>query len=261
MLRFRSSLASARWLAEGAGALAICRGNAHLCEQQRSIKLFEIFSKEKTEARKAKLREDLQRGYFDDFKELRETEGRVFPPDSHSLLARDAVSLPELPVVLPDGSKTTFPSQLQGFAGGMLCVAFREGADSMLQPWGEAFAAEFAGSESLRWFQLSLIESAVMRMWPFSSLITKAPRKYTWSTEDAPPAALQPEYLFHFGEAQELKKALNMKNQLTGYTYLLDAQGRVRWRASGAPQAGELEVLRQVARQLFVHDSRLEHSC
>lgn len=52
----------------------------------------------KLDQRLTVLQEDLQRGYFDDFKELRETEGRVFPPDSHSLLARDAISLPDLPV-------------------------------------------------------------------------------------------------------------------------------------------------------------------
>ena len=38
---------------------------------------------------------------------------------------------------------------------------------SMLRPWGQAFAAEFAGTATLRWLQLSLIESTVGALfWP-----------------------------------------------------------------------------------------------
>lgn len=32
-------------------------------------------------------------------------------------------------VVQSDGSQQTFPSGMQGFSGGLLCIAFREGAE------------------------------------------------------------------------------------------------------------------------------------
>lgn len=42
---------------------------------------------------------DLQKGYFDDFKELRDTQGRVFEPDTSLSLARTATAVPELQVL------------------------------------------------------------------------------------------------------------------------------------------------------------------
>lgn len=40
----------------------------------------------------------MQRGYFDDFKQLRATQGRVFEPDAKLTLAREATSIPSLQV-------------------------------------------------------------------------------------------------------------------------------------------------------------------
>lgn len=42
-----------------------------------------------------------------------------------------------------------------------LSVFVTHTVQAMLRPWSDAFTAEFAGHDTVRWFQLSLIESAV----------------------------------------------------------------------------------------------------
>ena len=43
---------------------------------------------------------EVQKGYFDDFKELRDKNGRVFEPDAKLTIARTAATIPDLKVSL-----------------------------------------------------------------------------------------------------------------------------------------------------------------
>ena len=47
------------------------------------------------------------------------------------------------------------------------------------------------------------------------------------------------QYAFHFGDSSSLAHDLAMPNRLTGYVFVLDASGRIRWRDSGTMQDGE----------------------
>lgn len=78
-------------------------------------------------------------------------------------------------------------------------------------------------------------------MWPFRGMILRGAR----ASADAAAAAHPPvtEYGFHFGDTREARRSLGITNLLTGYVYLVDRDGRVRWRGSGLAEAWEVEVM------------------
>jgi ATPase complex subunit ATP10 len=185
------------------------------------------------------------RGYFDDFRSFRDSGGKMFRATERLIASAAAPAFPPMaPAAAPSGAAAPFPPLAGDAATPAAClvgVAFRAGAEEMLEAWAAPFAARFAaaappGAAALA--ELSLVESAVMALWPFRGMLARA----------APPAALARRALptarlFHFGDAEPAARALGLTNRLTAYVFLLDGAGRVRWRGSGTPAGGELASL------------------
>lgn len=68
-------------------------------------------------------------------------------------------------------------------------------------------------------------------MWPFRNLIVSS-----GASQSSHGAELQPHKAFYFGDTDQIMQAARMTNRLTGYVYLLDSAGRLRWQASGPAQ-------------------------
>ncbi|KAL6784337.1 hypothetical protein ACKKBG_A05760 [Auxenochlorella protothecoides x Auxenochlorella symbiontica] len=210
--------------------------------QHRSFKLFEIFRKEGREERVKELQEDLQQGYFDDFREFRDQHGKVF--ESRLIPVASAQPFPTLTASLPDESTIRFPVS-QGAANvTLVAIAFRAGAQDLIEAWSVPFSEAFQSAPNVQLVELALIESVVMRAWPFRSLLL---RNGTASQERY---HMPVQYLFHFGDAKPLCHALGLTNRLTGYVFLVDGAGRVRWRGSGPPTPDELAGFLAAAEQL-----------
>ncbi|DBA84653.1 TPA: Mitochondrial ATPase complex subunit atp10, variant 2 [Trebouxia sp. C0004] len=64
-------------------------------------------------------------------------------------------------------------------------------------------------------------------------------------------STMQTDYLFHFGDTTRIRKALEMPNRLTGYAFLIDSNGLVRWRGSGLAEKSEVDGLLRAADQLL----------
>jgi ATPase complex subunit ATP10 len=93
--------------------------------------------------------------------------------------------------------------------------------------------------------ELALIESVVMGVWPFRNILMKnggaSQGKYT----------INATYLYQFvRDTDSIRNALQMTNRLTGYVYLVDSLGRVRWRGSGNPSDKEIDMMLQCSSQL-----------
>jgi len=56
--------------------------------------------------------------------------------------------------------------------------------------------------------------------------------------------------LLYYGDAQEMRDILRMHNIYTGYVFLLDGIGRVRWAGSGAGSDEEVQTLISIAQLL-----------
>jgi ATPase complex subunit ATP10 len=197
----------------------------------------------------------MQRGYFDDFRDFRDTGGKVFRAPEGLIPSAAAPSFPKSQMLLPDSSPIDFPFVRDADHGDipyltLTCIAFRAGAQDMVDTWKTVFEDAIAQNEGLgksAFVELALIESVVMASWPFRSMIMAQGLRNGTSR---PPLAgnldahrLSTRYLYHFGDATTFRSALQMTNRLTAYAYLLDAQGKVRWQGSGKPDKREKEVL------------------
>jgi mitochondrial ATPase complex subunit ATP10 len=211
----------------------------------------------------------MQRGYFDDFRDFRDSQGKVFHSPTRLIPAAAAPLFPQITPLTSDGTPVSFPfTGPSAPAASLVCIAFRAGAQEMIEAWAEPFsrtaASQLKDSEqgeeeqqqpltsskssnkNFALVELALIESVVMGIWPFRNILMKnggaSQGKY------AMPAT----YLYHFvRDTETIRNALQMTNRLTGYIYLLDSLGRVRWRGSGNPSSIEIEMLLQCSYQLL----------
>lgn len=61
----------------------------------------------------------------------------------------------------------------------------------------------------------STIGAQVMSLWPFKQIILRSGLAKPSASADV--CQLQPEYIFHFGDATEIRRVLGMTNRLTGW--------------------------------------------
>ena len=157
--------------------------------------------------------------------------------------------MPDLEMQHPDGAVLQFPGGLDASAV-LLSIAFRYGAEKILDSWRKPWQQEFSARPDVRLLELSFVESVVMTVWPFKQMILRAQlrrqQKQTHTDQQVPV-----EFLFHFGEAKPLRQALGMSNTLTGYAVLLDSQGRVRWKGCGMAKPDEVDSLLTSTQQLL----------
>ena len=66
----------------------------------------------------------------------------------------------------------------------------------------------------------------------------------------AVPAEDHERTLLFFGADQTFKDVLRCHNTCTGYVFLLDGVGRIRWAGSGKPTDEEMRTLIEVAKEL-----------
>lgn len=238
------------------------------------LHFWQVFSKEATEKRRRELSEEMQRGYFDDMKDLRETEGRVGAAPEEITPRENAVPFPAIDecvdtegraVPLPTPGVVSHSDGEGSSATGamLLALAFRDGAQAHIDSWKMGVAREFAGVDDsrLRIVELGLIDSWVMGLTPFRmSILANAKRAAaaTATTSDANVQCLTTMQAFRFGNAETLRVSMNLHNKLTGFVFLLDSDGRVRWRMSGPARPGEDEVLIRCVANLLREEEQLQ---
>lgn len=209
----------------------------------RNLNIFSVFSKEARAKEKARLQDELNRGYFDDWRELKKTGGKVAPASTSLTPIAGAPKFPFLEVHVPRGSTSLSLPLDDGKHMGvtLICMAFRASAQSMVVSWSLPFAQKFAGSKwhaSIKVFEISLIESSVLSFWPIRKLLLRTMRGANHGIKGG--EELERKVMYAFGDTYFLRKTLGVPNLLSGYVFLLDKKGRVRWRASGMATEEEL---------------------
>lgn len=167
----------------------------------------------------------MQRGYFDDFRDFRDSQGKVFHSPQRLIPAAAAPLFPQISPLTSDGTPLSFPfTGPAAPAASLVCIAFRAGAQEMIEAWAGPFSRNASELEQeqgatkddpinqkFALVELALIESVVMGVWPFRNILMKSggvsQGKY----------AMDATYLYHFTrDREELRNALHMTNRLTG---------------------------------------------
>jgi ATPase complex subunit ATP10 len=233
------------------------------------VNFYEIFSREKRDIGRKRLQEEMKRGHFDDFKQLRDTQGKLFrgspkllpgthPSSSSSLFSR---------VDVVDGVTKESISLMEAFSGGerggkkkaiLLAVACRDGAQPMLDAWVRGWTQAMTDStylddrghiySKMGLLELSVVDSVVMGLAPFRTLLFGKVRE-TSRGIDAKTA-------FMFTHSKGYNQVLeSLENRLIGFVYLLDSNGSIRWRGCGFPDEDELLWLANATRTLLMSET------
>nr|KJB06599.1 hypothetical protein B456_001G118400 [Gossypium raimondii] len=154
-----------------------------------SIRFFDVYklaSKENIKKERARLADELNRGYFDDMSELKQHGGKA-----------------------------------------------------MVDSWSKPFYDAFSESKSVQLYEVSFIDSWLLCLNPIKRLLLQFMRKSSDGAKDA----LQRHIVYSFGDHYYFRKELKILNLLTGYIFLLDKFGRIRWQGFGFAKQEELSSL------------------
>ena len=124
-------------------------------------------------------------------------------------------------------------------------ISFRDYGYTMLKDWCQPFQQSFANNDRVETVRLNLNEGYLTK-YLLKSIITASMRKNTPLEEKAST------YLYFGTDLNPiLRDPLRAHNLLTGYVYLLDGLGRVRYAASGPASPEKVDNLTALAQELL----------
>ncbi|QDZ20232.1 hypothetical protein A3770_03p27500 [Chloropicon primus] len=212
----------------------------------------------------------LQKGYFFELNEMRDTGGKVFPCSPHLLSHRTSKDFPRNVSAHPINFSTGHPGLAvpthpkgpvdvaglltdesgAGSSGTVVGVYFRENAKGHLRTWTEGFLASSRASQAkVGVLELCCVESLLFRAGPLKSVILGGLAKEMAKREQG-SAVGGIKLMAAFGNLREFQRLLDISNRLTAYCFLVDKGGKVRWRGSGEATPEELGKLRQASEDL-----------
>jgi ATPase complex subunit ATP10 len=211
---------------------------------------------------------ELAHGYFWMIKDLKQTdqkptlsnetlipqnEARVFPTLEGLTTLDDLHTSVDLPLFFLEhahGLQQNKKPSKQKSGGGkvtLVAITFRDNGFKMMPTWTEPFEKAFGNSSSssnlVQTFSVSITER--WALYPIKNTIKRVMRNNT-------PTDKHSSTLAYFGtkEVMEFRDVLRMHNIMTGYVFLLDDLGRVRFAGSGEASAEEVARLVGFAKDL-----------
>ncbi len=194
----------------------------------------------------------LQKGYFFELNEIRDTQGKIFPCTEGVIRAAAAEAFPEVTAHDADNAGVDLARDVlrRAGSGAVVGLYFRENAKAQLRSWTEGFAGQgqlqrgggsgICNGQGVQVVELCAVDSFLFRAGPLKRLLLQGLR-------GAPDGVRS---FAAFGKLRDFQHALGISNRLTAYCFLVDGKGRVRWRGSGTATEEELGKLRSAAATL-----------
>ncbi|PKA46774.1 hypothetical protein AXF42_Ash015668 [Apostasia shenzhenica] len=211
--------------------------------RQHFINLHKMVDKEAVEKEKARLKDELSRGYFADISEFQKHRGKIAPASKTLIPSAEAIKFPDLEVNFSDGSSLRLPISDQDVRSSspeiissatLICLSFRASSQRMAESWSIPFLNAFSTSPEIRLYEVSFVESWILSSNLFKRLFLKVAKR-----SDNP----QRRIVYSFGDHYDIRKKLQIVNLLTGYIFLNDKHGRIRWQGFGSATEVELSSL------------------
>ncbi|XP_026397628.1 mitochondrial ATPase complex subunit ATP10-like isoform X2 [Papaver somniferum] len=192
----------------------------------------------------------MNRGYFADMQELKKHGGKIAVASDTIVPAIEAVKFPSLDATFSDGTCIKLPVASEEYADGgskmitphasLICLSFRAHSQKMIDSWSVPFVDAFSASDNLRMYEVSIIESWFLSLKPIRWLLLRSTRR---PSSDGKNGTLERQQVYSFGDKYYFRKELKILNLLTGYIFLLDKFGRIRWQGFGLATEKELNSL------------------
>nr|AKM76479.1 AT1G08220-like protein [Erodium foetidum] len=214
------------------------------------LDIFKRPNKDEILKERARITDEIKRGYFDDIKEIKQHGGKISLANKVIAPALEAAKFPSLKVEYPDGRTSKFPivsngevanaDVLPNLKASVLCLTFREYSQGMINSWSLPLLDTFNASKDVELYQVSFIDTKFLCWKPMKKLLLWTMRS---SKPDGSNDALRRQMVYYFGDHYYFRKELGIENLCTGYIFLLDRFGRIRWQGSGMASKEELTSL------------------
>ncbi|XP_028776724.1 uncharacterized protein LOC114733416 isoform X2 [Neltuma alba] len=204
----------------------------------RFLDIYQLASKAAIEKERARIADEMSRGYFADMAELKKHGGKIAIANKVIIPAMVAVKFPDLEVIERDGRAAKLPFRQ--------CENVVD-ADQATVPKASLLCLSFRASS-----QVSFIDSWLLSRNPIKRLLLWYIRK---SNRDESKDTLQKKTVYSFGDHYYFRKELKILNLLTGYIFLLDKFGRIRWQGFGMASENELASLLSCTSALLEEES------
>eukprot|EP00002_Diphylleia_rotans_P022517 TRINITY_DN4409_c0_g2_i3.p1 TRINITY_DN4409_c0_g2~~TRINITY_DN4409_c0_g2_i3.p1 ORF type:complete len:254 (-),score=49.59 TRINITY_DN4409_c0_g2_i3:1762-2523(-) len=186
------------------------------------------------------LKQELGRGYFDDFKTLNqydEDRTQTFSAEDAQLLELskyDAISLDGRPVDLLTATKKK---------ASLVTVAFRSFSEGSINSWIQAYKSEFHDPSLHNIVQISVVDHWFWAKLRF--LLLSSMRKSIAAENHS-------NHICIFGDetAVRVQNDLKIKNRLQGHVLVVDHEARIRWKSVGPAYPEGIEDMKKVVARL-----------
>lgn len=223
----------------------------HLAQRSsnRFLDIYQLGNKAAIEKERARLADEMNRGYFADISELKQHGGKIATANKIVIPAMAAVKFPEIQVNYSDGKTLKLPITSNGDIvdaekaaipkATLICLSFRANSQAMLDSWSGPFLEAYSNSKDVQMYEVGFIDSWFLSLNPIKRLLLRTMKK----SNDGVKGALQKQIVYSFGDHYYFRKELKILNLLTGYIFLLDKFGRIRWQGFGSAMQDELSSL------------------
>ncbi|KAI4322349.1 hypothetical protein L6164_022053 [Bauhinia variegata] len=221
----------------------------HLAQMnpKRFLDIYQFGNKAAIEKERARLADEMSRGYFADMAELKKHGGKIILANKVIVPAMAAVKFPDFEVNYSDGKTLKLPIRLCGNVAdadessvpkaSLICLSFRANSQAMINSWSVPFFDTFSKSKDVHLYEVSFIDSWFLCLKPIKKLLMWTTRK---PNSDEIKDTLERQMVYSFGDHYYFRKELKILNLLSGYIFLLDQFGRIRWQGSGFATKDEL---------------------
>ena len=164
----------------------------------------------------------------------------------------DMISLKDEKVSIPDFFIRNNRSKDASAKCTLVAISYKDFGAQLLPSWIDPFDQAFrqgTNNDTDRYDVVRIVinEGRVVKL--LSPFITSGTKKNVPESDHA-------NTLLYFGDAEEFRDILRMHNIYTGYVFLVDGIGRVRWAGSGEGTDEEIQLMLRFAQELTTSEPR-----
>ncbi|KAF2321714.1 hypothetical protein GH714_001775 [Hevea brasiliensis] len=189
----------------------------------RFLDIYQLGNKAAIEKERARLKDEMNRGYFADMAELKQHGGKIAMANKIIIPAMAAVKFPNLEVSFSDGKTLKLPfGSNRNVAdaesstipkASLLCLSFRASSQAMIDSWTMPFIDTFHDAKYIHLYEVSFIDSWLLCRNPIKKFLLRIMRKSITDGNNE----LQKQIGYSFGDHYYFRKELKILNLLTGY--------------------------------------------
>ncbi|KAI9340822.1 ATP10 protein-domain-containing protein, partial [Obelidium mucronatum] len=190
-------------------------------------------------ARSSLIGEGMQKGNFDDIKELARLGDKLWTAPNKMTVSSSSPRIPNIPGKSLLGVDTDIHTLVKDRHATLVCFAFTALGEPHVKSYLKPFLAEFPEGNVV---QLN-VEEMAYKSW--------ALKLFEPWIRFGIPEKQRAQYLIHRGSIEEQRNKIGMKNRLVGWVHLVDSDRRVRWSAHGPAKPEEVATLLESTRLLL----------